>query len=432
MPDALPLLAPATGNARSDLLLGLSGGLDSTALLHRLARDARLDNGRLRALHVHHGLHADADGWAAHCQWTCEALGIPLAVIRVAVEHRGEGLEAAAREARYAAFADALRDGELLVTAHHLDDQAETFLLRALRASGPDGLAAMRPWRAFARGWHWRPLLETPRAALLDYARRHRLQWIDDPANASLDFDRNFLRRQVMPLLRARWPQADAAFARSAALSAQASELLDTEDEAALASCATLDAHAIAVAPLLALPAARRARALRRWIQRLDLPPLPGQAIARIESDLLSARGDGEPVFRWGQAQLRRWRDLLYAARVVPPLTQDWQAGWDGRGRLLLPDGGALSLQGADALPAAAWVTARRGGERIRLPGRAHSHALKKVLQDLGVPPWERERLPLLRDAAGDVLAAGDLVHAAGFDAWLRANGARLAWSRAG
>ncbi len=428
MPDALPLIAP---DAHAPLLVGLSGGLDSVVLLHRLAGDAPARARGLRALHVHHGLHDDADRWTDHCRALCASLEVPLEVARVEVaRNAGEGLEAAARQARYAAFARALGEGEVLATAHHLDDQAETFLLRALRASGPDGLGAMRPWRAFAAGRHWRPLLDTPRTALFAYAQRHGLRWIEDPGNDDTDFDRNFLRRQVLPLLRTRWPRAEAAFARSAALGAQAAQLLEAEDAAALATCATLDAHALAIAPLSRLPEARRARVLRRWVQALGLPPLPAEGVARIESDLLAARGDGGAAFRWRQAQVRRWRDLLHAAPLAPPLPPGWRAGWDGRAALSLPGGGALALAGADALPCPVTVTARRGGERIRLPGRTHSHALKKVLQDLDVPPWERERLPLLRDAGGEVLAAGDLVVAAGLDAWLRERGARLEWRR--
>jgi tRNA(Ile)-lysidine synthase len=193
------------------ILVGYSGGLDSSVLLHLLADDADARRNGLRAIHVHHGLHPDADAWAAHCERECAALGLPLQVVRVEVDRdSGLGIEGAAREARHRAFAEALRDGEILALAHHRDDQAETFLLRALRGSGVDGLASMRPWRAHAPGWSWRPLLDIARDALRDHAATHGVRWIDDPGNNEAAFDRNFLRNEVMPLLRQRWPHAAA------------------------------------------------------------------------------------------------------------------------------------------------------------------------------------------------------------------------------
>lgn len=448
------IAAQATGPR----VVAFSGGLDSTVLLHLLA--SQHAHG-LRALHVHHGLHPSADAWAAHCGRVCEALGVELAVRHVEVQQQGDGPEAAARRARRAAFAEELRTGEILALAHHRDDQAETFLLRALRASGPDGLAAMRPWRPFARGWLWRPLLDTPRAALLAHAQAHGLAWIEDPSNADEAFDRNFLRHRVLPLLRARWPHADAALARSAALQSQAAALLDAGDAQALASATTQDATTLSVERLLALPASRRARVLRAWIARLRLPPLPAHGVDRIERDLLHARPDAEARWAWRDAEVRRWRDLLHAQAIEAPLPADWSSEWNGADALPLPGGGSLRIarceravrSGADAgttphasMPAFAassradidaracappWrVHARRGGERIVLPRRAHSHALKHVLQDTGIPPWERRRLPLLSAHDGGLLAAGDQVLSGAFAAWLDTNALRLLWRR--
>lgn len=410
----------------SPILLGFSGGLDSTALLHLLAADAGVRQRGLRALHVHHGLHPQADLWAAHCLRACEALGVPLEIVRVEVDlGAGLGIEGAARAARHAAFAAALGEGEILALAHHRDDQAETFLLRALRGAGSDGLAAMRPWRRYAGGWLWRPLLDLPRTALQDHAASQSLHWIDDPSNASPHFDRNFLRNAVLPLLRQRWPDAAGSFARSAALCAQANELLEAEDAAALAA-ARRAPHTLEVQPLQALPAARRARVLRRWIADLRLPPLPGNGIARIEHDLLGSRHDANACFDWQGARVRRWRGLLHADVLPAPLPTDWQQAWDGRTALVMPGGERLQLVGAAHFDAPLRVHARRGGERIVLPGRRHSHALKHVLQDAGMPPWQRARLPLLSAADGTLLAAGDQIVSARMAAWLAAHGARL------
>jgi tRNA(Ile)-lysidine synthase len=414
------------------VLAGVSGGLDSSVLLHLLAHDPATRRHGLRAVHVHHGLHADADAWAAHCGRACEALGVPLQVVHVEVARdTGLGVEGAARAARHAAFAAALQEGEILALAHHRDDQAETFLLRALRGSGVDGLAAMRRWRAHGRGWLWRPLLDHPRQALQAYADAHGLRWIDDPSNADAGLDRNFLRTRMMPLLRERWPHASDSFARAAALAAQAADLLATEDAAALAA-ALRDERRLDVAALQALPGERRARVLRRWIQALGLPPLPASGIAGIDADLLAVgdmAGDGDACFEWSGARVRRWRHLLHAGMIQPPLSPDWSHAWDGASPIVLPTGDQLALVGAARFEAPLRVHARQGGERLRLPGRDHSHALKHVLQDAGIPPWQRARMPLLSSADGELLAAGDAVLSARLDAWLRAHHARLQWT---
>ena len=423
--DALSALA------EGPLCVGYSGGMDSGVLLHALAALPQARARGLRAWHVHHGLHPQADDWARHCEAACAALSVPMTLSKVAVAHDdGRGPEAAAREARRAAFAGGLADGEALALAHHGDDQAETFLLRALRASGPDGLGAMRPLRRFGRGWLWRPLLDVPRAVLLDYARQHALEWIEDASNDDPALDRNYLRHRVLPLLRERWPHADAAFALSAALCAEAGVLLADEDAAALAVVRGADADMLLVEKLAALPAARRARVLRRWVEECALPPLPAQGVARIEADLIPAAGDGDAAFAWSGAVVRRWRDVLHAEWQQAALPEDWETGWDGSVPLALPGGGQLALQGAAVFDHTLRVHARRGGERIVLSGRDHSHALKHVLQDLGVAPWLRARMPLLSDADGTLLAAGDVAYSAAFDRWLRDRGARLVWTR--
>lgn len=407
------------------VLVGYSGGLDSTVLLHRLAHDPAMRARGLRAIHVHHDLHPDADAWALHCERSCAALGVALQVVRVDVDRgSGLGLEGAARVARYAAFAHALDDHGVLALAHHLGDQAETVLLRALRGSGVDGLAAMRGWRPFGSGWLWRPLLDVPRADLAAYARARGLAWIEDPGNAQDGADRNFLRLRVLPLLRERWPHADAALARSAALAAQASDLLAQADAAAL-DAASLQADTLRLDALLRLPRERRARVLRRWIQGLGLPSLPARALSRLD-DLLDQERPGEVA--WSDVRARRWRGLLHAGTAPPALPSDWQCDWDGRQVLALPTGGALELSGATRFDAPLQVRARRGGERILLPGRVHSHALKQLLQDAGVPPWQRPAMPLLCAADGAVLAAGDALLSARMHDWLRARGAALRW----
>lgn len=422
-------------NADAATLVGFSGGLDSTVLLHALAATPAIRAAGLRALHVHHGLQAQADAWVAHCMATCADLGVELVVHRAQVDLRnGDGREAAARAARHAAFARELKAGERLALAHHLDDQAETVLLRLLRASGSDGLAAMRESRAVGEGMLWRPLLQTPREDLLAYARGHDLRWIEDPSNADESFDRNFLRQRVLPLLRERWPSANQSLARSAALLADDASALHDETARRLAGMLSTDPQALQVSVLLAEPVYWRARALRQWVESLGYPPLPGAAIATIETQLLLAAAHADAEFCWAGHVLRRWRDLLHAEPASPALPKDWSRDWDGAVPLALPTGDRLELLAnpvvQDVMPAspAFRVGARQGGERIVLPGRSHSHSLKHVLQDLGVPPWLRRRLPLLFADDGELLAAADLAISARFAVWLAERGLFLRW----
>lgn len=412
------------------LLLAYSGGLDSTVLLHRLAADPAIRARGLRALHVDHGLHPQSGAWAEACAANCDRLGIPLQVRRIAVVERGEGLEAAARAARHAAFAEVLAPGELLLTAHHRDDQAETVLLRLLRGAG-DGLAAMRPLRPFAAGWLWRPLLDLSRDQLQAYAREHALHWLEDPSNESDRHDRNFLRHHLIPRLAERWPQAGAALARSAALLATQADLLAGEDRRRLARVQGLDPATLSLPALMAEPEAWRARLLRAWTAGLGLPPLHGGAPATIEGELLPAAPDAEARYGWAGAVIQRWRDLLHAGTDEAPLPADWQASWDGTAPLALPTGDTLAVSPFTAFDLPLRVHARQGGERLRLPGRDHHTMLKHALQDLGVPPWERRRLPLLSHSDGTLLAAGDLVVSASLHDWLADRGARLVWNRA-
>lgn len=438
MSPTAPTIRLIARESPTAVLVGFSGGMDSTALLHLLANDATVRACGLRALHVHHGLHPDADAWAEHCQRVCAALGIACDVVRVMVERdSGLGPEASARQARRNVFAQVLRDNECLALAQHRDDQAETFLLRALRASGPDGLASMRPWQRFAAGWMWRPLLDTPREILLGHARANGLAWIEDPSNADVALDRNFLRHRVLPLLRERWPQADAAFSRAATLAAEGSDLLGERDPVLLASVREEIGAALSVTALRGLSTAKRARALRHWVATLGWPPLPAEGIVRIETDLLCAASadsntDRMPRFAWHGVEIRRWRDGLHAIERDRALPQDWSRHWDGREPLTLPNGDRFVLHGAPGFPTPLAAHARRGGERILLPDRGgHHHALKHVLQELEIAPWDRARMPLLSTADGLLLAAGDRVYSAGFGHWLESQNARLEWIRA-
>lgn len=411
------------------VLVAFSGGLDSTVLLHALAADPAMRARGLRALHVDHGLHPQSGAWLEACRGTCAALGVPLQARRVQVHDTGDGLEAAARAARYAAFAQVQQPGEVIALAHHRDDQAETVLLRLLRGAG-DGLAAMRPLRAFGQGWLWRPLLALPRAELAEYARAHGLHWLEDPSNASDRHDRNFLRHHVLPRLAERWPRASASLARSAALLATQADLLAGEDARRLVQVQGLDPASLSVPALLAEPAGWRDRLLRAWVAALGLPPLPADATATLARELLHARPDASAAFAWSGAVMHRWRDLLHAGPERAPLPAGWSAEWTGEAPLHLPTGDVLALEPPCRFDTPLRVHARQGGERLMLPGRSHRTELKHALQDLGVPPWERARLPLLSAPDGTLLAAADLILSASLSDWLGQRATRLRWDR--
>ena len=419
--------APAT-----PLCVGLSGGLDSTVLLHALAASPASRRHGLRAVHVDHGLHPQSQAWAAHCRALCERLGVPLHVEAVQVGSSvGSGLEAAAREARYEAFARLLAKDETLVLGHHRDDQVETLLLRLLRGSGTAALAGMARLRPLAGGQLWRPLLALPRTLLHDYARHAGLQWIEDPSNADPRHDRSVLRHQLLPLVRARWPGADPAIARSARLLAEDAGRLGAMDRSLLAQVQGIDPASLSLPAFAALAASERRAVLRLWLRDLALPAPPAAVIDRIDRELLGARGDGAACLRWAGAELRRHRDSLFAMRPLPAPQADWNVHWEGLAPIDLPAGfGRLAVDrdGGEPLPPAGFtLRPRRGGEAVELPGRGRRRSLKHVLQELGVPPWMRRRVPLVFGDDGELLAAGDLVIARQWHA--RCGTARLRWT---
>lgn len=387
----LRLPSPPDTGPGARIWVAYSGGCDSTALLHLLA--AAKTPG-LCAVHVHHGLQVCADAWVRHCRALCGQWQVPLRVLRVRVIAAGEGPEAAARAARYAALARLLAPGDVLVTAHHRDDQAETVLFRALRGTGIPGLGAMRPSEPFAAGLLWRPLLDVGRSQLRAYAQKRNLSWIEDPHNEDPRLARVFLRRQILPQLRTHFPAVNQSLARLAR-HAQATEPL-------LEALAFMDAEsatagdALLVPQLNALDDARRRNLLYHVWRRLGLPPPDETWYARLEREVLDARADAEPVLSCGGGEARRYRQGLYLMRSLPPPPGDAELEWTRGRRLLLPAGcGELRLR--RRLPAVAVaVRFARGGERLRPQGSRHRRTLKQLCQAAGVPPWLRTRMPLV------------------------------------
>tara|TARA_R110002049_G_scaffold93308_8_gene230775 strand:- start:1326 stop:2654 length:1329 start_codon:yes stop_codon:yes gene_type:complete len=401
----------ATGPAR--YVLAFSGGLDSTVLLHALAATQTQHAVSLLAVHVDHQLHAESGAWASHCASVAATYGVPFEARQVEVA-AGAGPEAAARDARYLALRACMHPDDWLLCAHHADDQAETLLLNLLRGSGPAGLAAMQSIRRFGPGWQVRPLLDTTRAELETFAQQQGLAWQEDPSNQDPRFDRNFLRRQVLPLISQRWPTAQERLVRSASLARDASDLLAELADLDLARCPAAPGR-LRVQVLRELSASRRANLLRRACQLAALPAPPATRVAELGNSLLGARQDAEPVVRWRGAELRRYRDEIFLLPETGPANFDGASLGvsepvplgPGLGRLVLVDAGGPGID-PTLVSAGLVLRQRQGGEQIKLSGHAHTSKLKKLLQQDGVLPWRRDELPLVY--AGDqLLAVADL-----------------------
>ncbi|WP_428943992.1 tRNA lysidine(34) synthetase TilS [Pantoea sp. FN060301] len=395
------------------LLVAYSGGLDSSVLLHQLVllrQQSPLL--RLRAIHIHHGLSASADAWVNHCQSECLRWDVPLEVVRVTVDGRKSGIEAAARQARYTAFRHALLPGESLVTAQHQDDQCETLLLALKRGSGPAGLSAMPRNRALDGRAHLRPLLDRTRHQLEAWAQAHQLRWIEDESNQDSRYDRNFLRQEILPALTSRWPHFSQAVARSASLCAEQEQLLDELLSASLSALVD-EKGALDIVPLQAMSEVHRAALLRRWIAGQQGRMPSKEALNRIWSEVACSREDAAPRLRLGQAEVRRFRQRLYWLTLAPDLKKEvipWPAPWTP---LLLPAGLGKLVRGERGMAMrppgdreAVSVRFQASGQ-YHITGRAGSRPLKKLWQELGIPPWQRERTPLIYYNDSLMAAAG-------------------------
>lgn len=389
----------------SRLVLAWSGGADSSVLLHLLRRPEMPPAPAPLAVHVHHGLHDEADAWERHCREQARGLGVEMTAVRVRAHAApGESTEAAARRARYDALRRFAGTGALLLTAHHRDDQAETVLLQLMRGAGLAGLSAMPRCMSFGGGWLARPMLAFSRAAIRAYALRHELRWVEDSGNDDVRHDRNYLRHRVAPLLRARWPEWETAAARAARHQGEALELLDAEAARYLARCMTPDGRALLVKACAALPAARQKMVLRRWLKTRGLRTPGERQLEYLRAALVASRPRSGSVIAWPGSEVGFYRDRLYA-RVRPPLPAPVERPWPHGADLELPELKQTLrwrelLRQAPALAAAArlHVGFRRGGEQCarRSGGGCFHQDLKKIFQARGVPPWERDRVPLI------------------------------------
>jgi tRNA(Ile)-lysidine synthase len=299
----------------------------------------------------------------------------------------------------------------MLLLAQHQDDQAETLLLQLLRGSGVKGLAAMPEITKINDYWQARPFLSLTRDQIQAYAESMGLDWIEDPTNSDNRFDRNYLRNLVFPVLKQRWPSLSETIARASRHQAEANLLLDELAELDFQACQLAEKTMLAIAPLKNLSTARQRNLLRYWIaDRCEYPMPDSTQCQRIIDEVLPAAEDAEPQVSWNDVIVRRYRDVLYLGRGSAERFVRWRQTWDLKSPLVLPSGqrllatekkgqGLVLPETSDILS----VRFRQGGEKCRLPGRQHRHELKKLLQSWGVPPWQRDQIPLIY--VGDELA---------------------------
>ncbi|MBO6754315.1 MAG: tRNA lysidine(34) synthetase TilS [Spongiibacter sp.] len=416
------------------LWLAFSGGMDSRVLLSLLMelREQCSDFPPLSLIHVDHGLQADSGVWAQHCLAVAETLGLPCVIKRVVVSPQagGQGPEAEARLARYRVFESLLGRGELLLQAHHLDDQCETLMLRLLRGAGLNGLAAMPRGRVLGQGRLLRPLLTTQRSQLQVYAQARNLKWLEDPSNQDARYDRNYLRHRVMPAMAERWSSDRQALSRAAENLRDSQALLNDYLDADLEPL--LDGKALSLGPLGDLAEYRQLALLRRYLERCWGVVLSRPQLEDFAGQFLTADVDAVP-----EVCVDGWRFYRFARQLIAepetlaqeglPAVQSWGVDMPlelPQGRLSAAPGGSFAPRGRVE------VAFRQGGERCQLAGETHSRALKKLLQAWQLAPRRRERLPLIY-CDGQLAAIADLAICEGYLAQPGEQGVALHWQDA-
>ncbi|CDU08731.1 tRNA(Ile)-lysidine synthetase [Vibrio coralliirubri] len=398
------------------LLVAFSGGVDSRVLLELAAQFAKSHHIECRAVHVHHGLSNNADHWAVQCQTWCDALSISLFIERVSLDiNSGESVEKLARDARYQAFKKHIRQGDVLVTGQHIDDQVETFLLALKRGSGPKGLSSMAKVMPFADAHIVRPMLSVTRTEIEAVAHDMGLTWVEDESNQDVRFDRNFIRHQVTPVLTERWSSFRESVSRSAQLCAEQELLLDELLESHLQQALT-EKHSLSIEVLSQHSDLLRARLLRMWLSRCNQPMPSQKQLKLIWDEVACAQADANPKLVLNEVEVRRFNHQLYVVKETKDLS-NWQSDISMEESLVLPDGlGELNLTSA----ASDGVSNHRDVQRLRFSlntasrtlrvifnpeglsahpvGRGHSRKLKKLFQEYQVPSWLRRRTPILMD----------------------------------
>ncbi|MDX1453246.1 MAG: tRNA lysidine(34) synthetase TilS [Oleiphilaceae bacterium] len=434
LPQRLQQAMQAVPEARR-LVVALSGGVDSMVLFYVALAYADHAGIPLIALHVNHGLSPKSDDWQKHCQQACKAQGVTCLVEKVQVTPAGEGIEAAARRARYQAFEQTLISGDVLLQGHHQNDVAETVLMRMLRGAGPEGLSAIPAQREVGAGILYRPFLHLRREHLLELAQQHGWQWVEDESNQDLSFDRNYIRHKILPVIEERWSMVFDSLSQVSQRAMQAQYLIESwcKEQSEYLRSATYSAYqALDLKALARFDSVQQRALVRYWLDQKQVSHPGAQIFERIWTEMIPAAADAQPMIQWGIHQIRRYDQALFY--TCDAATKPWQInqtvqvdtkglpvdldlnGWGVLRIVYVPAGQPIPNEGLIVRAPDTAITlglqSREGGEKIRLNGINMS--LKRVFQNEGIPPWERDRQLLLYFDEALVAVSSGLVA----DAW--------------
>lgn len=379
----------------SHIWIAYSGGLDSSLLLELVAEIAPAQ--KLTALHINHGLHQEADSWQEFCQQQCKRIGVSFESVKVHLES-DRNIEKSARDLRYQVFAERLGSNELLLTGHHANDQAETVLFRMMRGAGLRGLSGMPGKRALGRGYLIRPLIRLRKSKLLEMATQRSLDWVEDSSNQEVRFSRNFIRQEIIPDLEKHWPAAVEKINQSALALGEAGALLDLYAKELSDKC---DPRPEAFGESLDLTSFNMLTGSQRQLVLRYLLAIRGEhpdsrRFDELLTQLEGANAESHIKDSYRHVELGVFQLRLYFLAPLPAIavaqTFDWSAAYD----LEIPGVGLLNAWREVADQGAVQVRFRQGGERAHPAGREHSQSLKKLMQDYALPPWLRERIPLI------------------------------------
>jgi tRNA(Ile)-lysidine synthase len=421
------------------LLIALSGGMDSVVLLHSLCAlktQGKLSN-PLSAVHINHGLQTQADDWQQHCEELCDQLGVPIhsEAVEVVVSASGSGLENAARVARYQVFESRMDEQTVLLQAHHRDDQMETLLLRLMRGAGALGLSGIPACRALANGLLARPLLVFDRSWLQGWAEQQGLRWQEDESNADEQFDRNYCRRSLLPMIEKRWPAYRESWSKTVALESESAQMLQSLAEIDLQACLSDCGKGVKVTAAMELDEPRRRNMVRYWISAMGLADPGWNRLRQLSMEVLPAAQDSAGI-ELESYMLQRFRSVLFAVSNAVHTVQEEQASWDigASSQIELTDNGSLEAisQNGKGLSLAKCedldIRYRQGSESCQLAGRP-TKMLKKILHEERIELWLRSRMPLLY--SGDTLVCIPGVGVAeGFQAQGDEQGWQINWQK--
>ena len=407
------------GKDHLDIVVAYSGGVDSHVLLHALTALRQQHPFNLSAIHIHHGLSDNADLWLKHCVKVCEQLAVPLQYAKVALQKQPrQSMEALAREARYGQLQALAPNNSTIVLGQHQDDQLETVLLQLKRGAGPKGLAGMaRHWQVSTHSGgeaektvdYFRPLVDITQGHILDYARQHNLQWQEDESNQNTDFERNFLRQQVLPALTSRWPEFAKSVSRSASLCAEQQALLDELSQEKLGNIQTPD-NSLSISPLAQLSDSWQRQLVRFWLGQQNIPSPSYAVLGQLKAELFAASDDANPLIQWQNWQFRRFDQHLHVVLISRDLSGTC-IDWHGESRIQLPQAlGSLSFSRKKMStpehkapvclldPQAGQISLRFGGygDNFKGPGERHSKALKQWFKLWKIPPWQRDKVAMV------------------------------------